>query len=549
MKRSFWLAALCGLLVVSNVFAQEKAPLDWFHLDPVRDSFPGISTQQTYRELLAGKKGRTIIVAVLDSGVDFEHEDLKDVMWVNADEIPGNGIDDDNNGYVDDIHGWNFIGGANGQNVHHDTYEVTRLYVALQKKFEGKDPARLSKREKAEYNKYLEYKAVVEKKVAELSSTVKLYEATYQAVEALEKAIGKSPITLDDVKKFRSRDRTLMAAASLVEQYMGEGSSFEEFRDDIKEYYEYVFNQLNYGYNVEFDPRPIIGDNPNDLNERFYGNNDVRGPHAEHGTHVAGIIGAKRDNGIGMDGVANNVRIMSVRTVPDGDERDKDVANAIIYAVDNGAAVINMSFGKGASPEKKAVERAIRYAQKRDVLLVHAAGNDGKENNGSNNFPHKYFSKKGLFGPKYADNWVEVGALDWRGGPASFSNYSAENVDVFAPGTQIYSTIPDNKYKNNQGTSMAAPVVAGIAATLRSYFPNLTAKQVKGIIMQSVEPIEGKVQKPGSTDMVSFRQLCVSGGRVNMHRAVQLAQQTKGKRKAPWGSGDKKAAAATVAVP
>ncbi len=549
MKKRFLILAALSLLIGFWGFAQEKAPLDWFHLDPVRDSFPGISTQQTYRELLGKTKGRTIIVAVLDSGVDYEHEDLKDVMWVNADEIPGNGMDDDKNGYVDDIHGWNFIGGANGENVYHDTYEVTRLYVALKKKYEGKDVAKLSKTEKSEYDKYLEYKKVVEDKVAELSPNVALYEATWQAVEALEKAIGKDPITLEDIKKFRSKDKMLMAAASFIEQYMSDGTSFESIRNDIKDYYEYVHTQLEYGYNVDFDPRSIVGDNINDPYERYYGNNDVRGPNAEHGTHVAGIIGAARENNIGMDGVANNVRIMSVRTVPDGDERDKDVANAIIYAVDNGAAVINMSFGKGASPDKEAVDKAIKYALKNDVLIVHAAGNDGKENDGINNFPHDKFKKKTLFGPKYADNWIEVGALDWDGDAASFSNYSAENVDVFAPGTEIYSTIPGSKYKSLQGTSMAAPVVAGVAATLRSYFPDLTAKQVKDVIMQSTIPVKNKVQKPGTDEMVSFNQLCISGGHINMHRAVQIAQQTKGKRKFSWGSRDKKSKNKAVAVP
>lgn len=549
IKKMCLLVAL-WMSMVTLVLAQDKAPLDWFHLDPDRDSFPGISTQQTYRELLKNeKKGKTIIVAVLDSGVDFEHEDLKDIMWINADEIPGNGIDDDKNGYVDDIHGWSFLGNAKGENVHHDTYEVTRLYVALKAKYEDKDPAKLSKKEKAEYDKYQEYKKVVEQKRAELEQNLPLYEATYKAVESLEKAIDATPITLEQIQKFRSTDRMLTATANFIQQYMSEGADFESIKKDLKVYYEYLYNQYNYGYNTEFNPRTIVGDNMNDPYEKYYGNNDVRGPDSKHGTHVAGIIGAKRENGIGMDGVANNVRIMSVRTVPDGDERDKDVANAIIYAVDNGAAVINMSFGKGASPNKEAVDKAVKYALKKDVLIVHAAGNDGKKNDGTNNYPFDKFDKRGLFGPKYADNWIEVGAINWDANPASFSNYSAENVDVFAPGTEIYSTVPGSEYENQQGTSMAAPVVAGMAAVLRSYFPDLTAKQVKDIIMKSVVPVKGKVQKPGSDEMVSFSQLGMTGGYVNMHRAVQLAQQTKGKRKFSWGGRDKKSKDGAVAVP
>ncbi|MBK7873184.1 MAG: S8 family peptidase [Saprospiraceae bacterium] len=542
MKRILLLIALC-LSASVFIFAQEKPPLDWFHLDPDRDSFPGISTQQTYRELLKNSKGRTIIVAVLDSGVDPEHEDLKDIMWVNADEIPGNGIDDDKNGYIDDIHGWSFLGNAKGENVAHDNLEITRVYRELNKKFEGKSPSAISKDEKADYDKYLEYKKIIEEKIAGLQQEVPLYEAVYNAIVNLEKALNKDSITLDDIKKFRSRDRVMMAAAAQMEQFMSDGETFQKIKDDIKAYYEQQHSRLNYGYNVDYDPRKIVGDNINDPYERYYGNNDVRGPDAMHGTHVAGIIGAARDNGIGINGVAANVRIMSVRTVPDGDERDKDVANAIIYAVDNGAAVINMSFGKGESPNKDVVDKAVKYALKNDVLIVQAAGNDAQENDYMNTFPNDKFKKKGLFGPKYADNWITVGALDYDGDAADFSNYSGENVDVFAPGTEIYSTVPDSKYEISQGTSMASPVVAGVAATLRAHFPKLSAKQVKDIIMQSVVPIKDKVIKPGTDDMVSFNQLAQSGGTINMYRAVQLAQRTKGKRKADWGHKDNKATA------
>ncbi len=538
MKKSFLILPIILLMTLTLLVAQEQPPKNWFHLDPVLDSFTGVSTDRTYQQLLKGRKSTPIIVAVLDSGVDYEHEDLKNVMWINPGEIPGNGIDDDGNGYIDDVYGWNFIGGKDGQNVHHDTYEVTRLYKQLRPKYEGRNPASISKKEKKEYEKYLEYKKVIEDKLEELPPNVALYEATYNAIEALAKAIGKKPVTLDDLKKFKSTDQMMMSAANLMINLMsGEGQSFENIQAEVKSAYDYYNNQLTYGYNEYFDPRPIVGDNIDDPYERYYGNNDVRGPDSEHGTHVAGIIAAERNNGIGMDGVANNVRIMSVRTVPDGDERDKDVANAIIYAVDNGAAVINMSFGKGASPDKPAVDKALRYARKKDVLIVHAAGNDAKENDGTNNFPNKKFKKKGLFGPKYADNWLEIGALNWQRGEkaaASFSNYSPQYVDLFAPGTAIYSTVPGSEYKSLQGTSMAAPVAAGVAATLRSYFPELTAKQVKDIMMKSVIPVSGKVKKPGSDELVNFNRLSVSGGVVNMYQAVELARQTKGKRKIAW---------------
>ncbi|MCB0635334.1 MAG: S8 family serine peptidase, partial [Lewinella sp.] len=305
---------------------------------------------------------------------------------------------------------------------------------------------------------------------------------------------------------------------------------------------EQIDASYNYNWNPDFDARFIVGDDPSNLSDRNYGNNDYEGPDAMHGTHVAGIIGAIRNNGLGMDGVADNVRIMSVRTVPDGDERDKDVANAIYYAVDNGAQVINMSFGKGASPYKDAVDDAIRYAVQHDVVIVHAAGNDAKENMFDNNFPNDRYERKGLFRPRYADTWIEVGAMSANNNAkltASFSNWSADLVDVFAPGTVIYSTIPDDNYRNLQGTSMAAPMVAGLAALLRSYFPDLTAVQVKQIIMDSAIAPTFRVNVPGEDEEALLNRLCVTGGVANTYAAVQLAMQTQGrKRRAPERDSD-----------
>jgi subtilisin family serine protease len=545
MNRKILLTIALGLIVNVLVFAQSALPENWHLLDMTTDSFPGISAERTYEQLLKETPGRTVIVAVIDSGVDFEHEDLKDVMWVNADEIPGNGIDDDQNGYVDDIHGWNFIGGADGENVNFDTYEVTRLYVKLKAKYEGVDPATLSKKEKAEYEQYQEYKKEIEQKQEELGPNVKLYSAQIEAMNRLEEAIGKdaAEIALEDLKKFRSSNDMLNSVNEWAKQTTENNDiSYKELKDGLQDYFDYLDRQYSYNYNPDFDSRDIVGDNYADPNERYYGNNDVRGPDSNHGTHVAGIIGAIRDNDMGMDGVATNVRIMSVRTVPNGDERDKDVANAIRYAVDNGAAVINMSFGKGASPRKAVVDEAVRYAMKNDVLLVHAAGNDGKENTIGNNFPHDRFEKGGLFKPRYAENWLEVGALSWQNGEnlaATFSNYSPEHVDVFAPGVDIYSTTPGSEYQKNSGTSMAAPVVAGIAAVLRSHFPKLTAEQVKEIIMKSATPVKQRVLKPGTDKLVSFNQLSLTGGAVNLYEAIQMASRTKGKRKFDWGRSKK----------
>jgi len=359
----------------------------------------------------------------------------------------------------------------------------------------------------------------------------------YNASQSMQEIIGKETkdITVEDLTNFKTDDPMLLQIAPVITQIITtQGYTFDELFEELKVGNEHFSNELEYHYNPDFDARHIVGDDHTDPFQKNYGNSDAKGPDAQHGTHVAGIIGAIRGNGIGMDGVADNVRIMSVRTVPDGDERDKDVANAIIYAVDNGASVINMSFGKSYSPNKKAVDKAVKYARKHDVLLVHGSGNDGREISNEDNYPNDQFAKKGLFGSKYAKNWIEVGAISWNideNMPAGFSNYSNVHVDVFAPGMRIYSTVPGDEYQFLQGTSMASPTVAGIAALVRSYYPRLSAEQVKQVIMESAVTQKGDYIKPGSEDKVPFSQLCATGGIVNAYNALVLASQTKGKKK------------------
>lgn len=538
IKFSFF---LCFLLVQSLVMAQDNAPKDWFHLDPATDNVPGTKSKKTYETLLQGKKSETVIVAVIDSGVDYNHEDLKEIMWVNVDEIPSNGIDDDKNGYIDDIHGWNFIGGKDGKNIHQEALELSRLVAKYNKKYENVDESKLSKKEKKEYEKYKKMKQEItdeRNKIHQQSMGIVVY---MEALETLKKLTGKNDFTVEDLEKIQTDDESVTQSIEMVSGTLSKGYTVAELEEEVNGANEYFKTRLEYYYNPDFDPRNIVGDDYSNPDQRDYGNNDVQGPDADHGTHVAGIIGAVRNNGVGMDGIADNVRIMSVRCVPDGDERDKDVANAIRYAVDNGAQVINMSFGKSYGWDKDAVDRAVKYAQKHDVLLVHAAGNDGSNNDLGNNFPNDVYAKKGLFKPKKAKVWVEVGALNWKGGEksaASFSNYGKENVDIFAPGVEIYSTTVGSEYASFQGTSMASPVVAGTAALLRSYFPNLTATQVKEIIMQSATPQNISVVKPGTKDeKVKFSELSVSGGILDAYKAVETASKTKGKKKEKGASG------------
>ncbi|MBK8556074.1 MAG: S8 family peptidase [Lewinellaceae bacterium] len=517
-----------------------KAPDNWFTKDKTADGVQGTSSDQALQQLKAkGKKGQTIIVAVLDSGVDYNHEDLKDIMWTNPGEIPNNGIDDDKNGYIDDIHGWNFLGGKNG-NVEHETLELTREYVRLKKKYGDATTGT----DKKEFKYWQDVKTQFEEKRGELEGQKAMVADYFVKVEnayaTAKKALGKTEIAADDLDALKKGDDAAKEAATVLERALGQGLDEASLGEQKTEATKYFDNSLAYNYNPEYNPRTVVGDNPNDLSNRFYGNNDYQGPDAFHGTHVAGIIAAERGNGIGIDGVADNVRIMSVRCVPDGDERDKDVANAIRYAVDNGASIINMSFGKAFSPDKPYVDAAVKYAAAHDVLLVHAAGNDSENNDTDANFPNDGYAKKGgLFKPKTAPNWLEVGALNWRSGeksPANFSNYGKKNVDLFSPGVALYSTVPDNGYGNASGTSMASPAAAGVAAIIRSYYPDLSASQVKDIMTESVVKQTGEVFKPGTTEKVPFSDLCVSGGVVSTTQAIAKAETTKGKinKKASW---------------
>jgi cell wall-associated protease len=550
MKMTFaGIAALVTLGLATSANAQSKAPENWFNLDPSENSVNGVSTEKMYSQLLKGKQGQTVIVAVIDGGVDPEHEDLKDIMWTNPREIPNNGIDDDKNGYIDDIHGWNFLGGKDGRSVHHETLEKVRVYGAQRAKFANVDVSKLSKADKKAYDEFSKMKTEIEDELKEAKENLEQYEMTKTVImnglDAIEAALDGKAITKANLDAIDAKDNKMLAAGKgiLLKRIAGKkevdkmSDIKEEFAEQLQEAIDY-FGGKSKQYDPDFNPRAdIVKDNYADSYERNYGNNDVKGPEAMHGTHVAGIIGGIRNNNKGMKGVADNVRIMAIRCVPDGDERDKDVANSIIYAVDNGAQVINMSFGKSFSWDKVAVDKAVKYAQSKDVLLVHAAGNDAKDNDdkANSNFPKANFEKAGWFSPKKAKNWIEVGALSWKKDDdvvATFSNYGQGNVDLFAPGVDIYSTTPDGKYKNLSGTSMASPVTAGVAAVIRCYYPDLTAEQVKECLEKSVVKQNYKVKKPGSEDKVPFSSLSRTGGVVNVFEAVKLAGQMKGKKKA-----------------
>ncbi|MBF6608690.1 MAG: S8 family peptidase [Flavobacterium sp.] len=478
----------------------------WSHLDLVKDTVPGMSVDKAYAELIKDKKGTTVIVGVIDSGVDIDHPDLQGTIWKNPKEIAGNGIDDDNNGYIDDIHGWNFLGNSNDENL-----ELTRL---LKKGDDGS----------AEYKKM---KAVYDQKMEEIMGMKQQVDFIMNANKTIQDHLKKQNYTLAELQAITSTDPEIAQSKMVMTQVIGQAG--DKFNDELKAFQEHVYDQANYHYNLEYTGRTAVGDNPNDINDRKYGNNVVYGPDkkdAEHGTHVAGIIAQLRGNGLGGDGVANNVKIMSLRAVPNGDEYDKDIALAIRYAVDNGAKVINGSFGKSYSPNKDWVFDAIKYAASKDVLIVHAAGNDGLDIDldGNNNYPNDSMDGK----TEISDNLLTIGALTPNYGPglvANFSNFGTINVDAYAPGSKIYATVPNNKYEYHQGTSMAAPNAAGVAALVRSHYPKLTAAQVKRILMDSGLPITTEVMLGEKAEKRSFSTASSSGKMINAYNALIMAAQ------------------------
>lgn len=544
MKQSIFFAAiiLCSLQAAgqSSTNTDETKLKHWYHLSLEKDTTEGINLAGAY-ELLQNKKPIPVIVAVIDGGIDTAHEDLKNILWINPKEKPGNGKDDDTNGYTDDVYGWNFMGNKNGENVGKCSAERDRVFYGFRSKFEGKtiDTSSLIYLEKWQYSTW--QKAAAQMQINENEQMeVAMLKAAFSSLDkhnsVLIEEMKKDEFSNTELENFSPETargkQSKTAFLSYLKMFdIKETITNKLLLDDFKSYLESREQSLQSKTNAPVDYRSlIIRDEATDINDKYYGNPDVMGPNADHGTHVSGIIAAQRNNGKGMDGVADQVKIMTLRCVPDGDEYDKDIALAIRYATDNGARVINMSFGKSYSPEKYWVDDAIQYAASKDVLIIHAAGNDNRNTDTTDNFPNKY----NFYTGKPAPNYISVGAASddlWiTPGKriAYFSNYGKQSVDVFAPGYSIYSTIPGgNEYGFNNGTSMAAPVVSGVAALIRSYFPKLSAVQVKYVIEKSCSQLpagQEMVNNPGGGE-ASIQELCSCGGFLDAKAAIALASK------------------------
>ena len=535
MKKALIAAAF--LASFSFAFAQDKMQNNdlktWYHKDFSTTNVYGVNTNNAYKFLESkGLKPRTVVVGVLDSGVEVDHPGLINNMWKNPNEIPNNGIDDDKNGYVDDIYGWNFIGGKTAD-VDADNLEVTRMVKKYQPIFEGTDSAKNRANQAKmpeEYAIYQKSKKLYDEKGSEAKQYYHYFSGFNNAIPSIVKTLNGKTLTKENlaaIKPASQEDsRNLQILNSLVQDAGNVGKTPKEveelLRKEIEGALKHYESQATKHYNLDFDPRAeIVGDNYDNYNEKHYGNNHYEGPDASHGTHVSGIIAGLPHGNEAQYGVAHKVaKIMTVRAVPDGDERDKDVANAIRYAVDNGAKILNMSFGKAVSPGKKHVWDAMKYAEKKGVLLVKAAGNEN-QNIGENEYFPTNFMKQSDEKP-FVSNMIVVGAStnNSQNLRARFSNYNGKMVDVFAPGQEIYSTVPDAKYEYLQGTSMASPVVAGAAAVLWAYMPSLTPQQIKEALVKTVNKSTVNANVDSSAN---FDQISVAGGVIDLYKAAQYA--------------------------
>jgi cell wall-associated protease len=507
---------------------------DWHFLDPDKDRVAGAAIYSAYK-LLKFRQSHPVLVAVIDCPVDYGHEDLMPVIWKNEKEIPGNQIDDDKNGYVDDINGWFFNCSKTGIPVEHEQPEETQIYAQGRKRFEGMASTPTDKATLYDFKIFERAKAKFEKGRKRAKDFERVFSDSVRFAQVLKEMLNQAQNPVDqeqmDQWKLPEDSFSVSARAVVKEIYQPRIQAFHQFVRNMRTQFpnlrEAKSSLWKYDYNPDFNPRDQVSENKNLFWEKGYGSGFLKDPASldnDHGTHIAGIIAGKRGNGKGIEGIADNVKIMTLGVVPSsGDERDKDVANAIKYAVDNGAKIINMSFAKRFSPMKKNIDEALKYADSKGVLLFHAGGNSGENGDSLFQFPIcQYEDGKscpslinvGNSGPDLNENLV-----------VSSSNWGKKNTHLFAPGKLIFSTTPGNTYENLTGTSMATPVVAGVAALLWSYFPELSAAELKNILLLSSFKPNNLVKKPGSGEMIPFSSLSQSGGIVNAKEAVILADK------------------------
>ncbi len=524
--------------IITTTFAKNQ-PLteiekqNWHFKDIIEDSIPGISLDKAYNEFLKNKKGDTIIVALLDNRIDRSHEDIKESIWINKNEIPNNNIDDDANGYIDDINGWNFLGNTKGENVDRATFETTRIVRKYKDVFKAKELKDIPDSLKKEFILFMKAEQLYNDNINLIKERLDMIESlekrTNDAYTYLSGIYPDSLLSGKNIIKLSSKDSITNRMISNYSYYLKYSDWTSRTRKQIDRYFT-IYLGLNY------EERSKIGDNADSIEDTDYGNGNINASKSSthnHAIKVAGVLGANRKNNLGIKGVSNALKIMPVCTSPSGDEQDKDITLGIKYAVDNGASIIIMTFTKFLVQREDWLVDAIKYAAKNDVLIVLSAGNSSSNSDIEKTFPNDYFLDK----KEYVNNVIVVGGVTNLLNEklvADFSNYGKESVDIFAPSEKIYTTKRNNSYGFESGTSVSAPIVAGIATLIRSYYPNLTAAEVKQIIMESGISLDIMVNKPSTSEekeLVPFSSLSKSGKIVNAYNALLMAEEVSKKKK------------------
>ncbi|MBC8755253.1 S8 family serine peptidase [Kordia sp. YSTF-M3] len=527
--------------IVTAAFAKKQALTEtekqnWHFKDIYEDSIPGVSLDKAYK-FLKGKKGDTIIVALIDTELDIDHEDLKDQIWINKGEIPNNNIDDDNNGYVDDIHGWNFLQTTKKGPVLYANHSFIRIMKKYDLLFKDKEEKQISESQKKEFKEYLRAIKTYKKEKKEIEKDIATYNRIknkfIEADSLLTKYFSRKDYTisqLDSLSKI-TNDSLTKVQIRFMKYYLKNNMNPEWADRGIKG----ENKKLNTWLSFTYDDRQNQRDNVDDLNDVPYGNNNVQGTlRGSHGTRVMSVLGATRNNDIGINGISNSLKVMFLGVAPLGNEHDKDIALGIRYAVDNGAQIINMSIGKEFSMHPDWLEDVIKYAEQNDVLIVSSTGNKSYNLDNEFDYPDDY-NEDG----EYVNNFIKVGASSFTADSTMVwlsSNYSNKNVDIFAPGHKIYS-LSRRKPSFGSGTSYASPIVAGIAALIRSYYPNLSAVEVKDIIMKSGISFEIDVERPYPygdepyAEKIPFSSMSKSGKIANAYNALVLAEKVSKKKK------------------
>ncbi|MCL9805031.1 S8 family serine peptidase [Flavobacterium amniphilum] len=545
---------ITSLIFISNCFSQKnditsEKPKFWHHEDYGSTNIPGISLDKAINSVKHLSPKKQIIVAVIDTQIDALHEDLNTNIWTNKKEIPNNGIDDDKNGFTDDIHGWNFLGNKAGGYTVWANFEYIRILRDYEPIFKNKSKEEISVEDKFKYEQYL--KAIENDKkfskyfnsyIKSLKYDISLYQKTKDTLRHFFPKENYTYKQLDSLyRKYKINDKTYKERrdsndqdlGALLDSYMTSIdvglNSYAELTDALKQ----KDSTLNKSCSLSFNERKNID---SETSNRGYGNNktqvEIKGipTFSNHSTEVSSIIAAKRENNLGIKGFSDNIKIMPLTVCASGDEHDHDIALAVKYAVDNGAKVINMSFGKDLSMYPELIKEALQYAEKHNVLVIHAAGNNGMNIDESTFFPNDFYKKE------VCNNFINVGSINKNHGEkmvSSFSNYGKVNVDLFAPGEDIYTAIPDNQYSFDSGTSLAAPMVSGAAALIWLYYPKLTVQQMKYIILESGTSYDLDVIVPGTKDKkVKFSELSKTGKVLNVYNAMEMAKEmNKGKCK------------------